>query len=298
MGCIMAVNSVFILSKNKTYSYKNDDSSAEINVRNCIAFIRESPNSDSTHQISYHAHPDYEMHFIMEGECEFETDNGNYYKISKNQFVIIPPQKRHRIINESAVFSKMITEFEIKQDPDKENDFYTVFEKKLRNMEVLNAGDEVVFLVNTLVKNAGQKNHEYKSLISSMIHTYMIEIARKVVGNTKIQRKSEINDPRLQEAINYIKQNILNGITLEDVSANCFISTRQLTRIFKKYLDTTPSEYIRRIKIDCAERLLIETDIQISEIAEQLGFTEVTAFINFFRRYEDITPAKFRKRSR
>ena len=114
----------------------------------------------------------------------------------------------------------------------------------------------------------------------------------------QIRKKSEFDDPRVSEAVRFIKENISKGITSKEVSSRCFISTKQLVRIFQKNLGTTPSEYIRRCKIDYARRLLLETDIQISEIAEQLGFTEVTAFINFFRRYEDITPAKFRKRSR
>ncbi len=294
----MATKSVFILSKNKKYNYKNFDESANISIRNCVAYFRKSAEDGTVHQVAYHAHPIYEMHFVMEGECEFETSSGKKYLISKNQIIIIPYQKRHRITYESDIFSKMITEFEINLNPENESDFYRVFEQKILDVGVYDVTDEIVYIVQELIKNSTEKRNEYKSLVYAYLYAYLTETARLIVGNTEIRRKSEYGDPRVAEAVDYIKANITNNISSGDIAEKCFISTRQLVRIFLKNLGTTPSEYIRKCKVDYARRLLLETDIQISEIAEQLGFAEVTAFINFFRRYEGITPAKFRKKSR
>lgn len=294
----MAIDSVFFLSRNKKYNYKTHDEGADISIKNCVATMRKSGEDGVTRQIAYHAHSVYEMHYILEGECEFETDNGTKYTLLQNQFIIIPHQKRHRVLNESEIFSKIITDFDIRLTPEKENDFYRVFEEKMLNVEVYTATDELLWLVTSLLKNIREKRHEYRSIISSYLYAYLIESARIAVGTTQIRRKNDFDDPRVSEAVSFIKENITKCITTKEVSSKCFISTKQLVRIFQKELGTTPSEYIRRCKIDYARRLLLETDIQVGEIAEQLGFTEVTAFINFFRRYEDITPAKFRKRSR
>lgn len=280
------------------YNYKTHDEGADISIKKCVGIFRSLPEEGVTRQIAYHAHSVYEMHFVLEGECEFETDNGTRYTLSQNQFIIIPPQKRHRVLNESDIFSKVMTDFEIRLNIENPNDFYRVFEEKMLNVEVYNSTDDLLWLVTNLLKNMREKNHEYRSIISSYLYAYVIESARVAVGKTQIRQKSEFDDPRVSEAVNFIRDNLTKGITTREVSAKCFISTKQLVRLFQKKLGTTPSEYIRRCKIDYARRLLLETDSQVGEIAEQLGFTEVTAFINFFRRYEDITPAKFRRRSR
>lgn len=297
-GDFVAIESVFTLSKNKNYSFTNYDGSTAINVRTCVGCFCSVMDSAPTCQVSFHAHPVYEMHFVKDGECEFETSGGNKYKLTKNQFIIIPYQRKHRIVYESEIFSKLITEFEVVHLSENKNDFYAMFEHRIFDMKVYDATTEIVNMVEQLIKNSTEKGNEYKSLISSYLYCYIIETARLVVGNSEIKKKVEYDDQRVSDAINYINANITKGISANEVSGKCFISTRQLVRIFQKNLGTTPSEYIRRCKVDYACRLLLETDIQISEIAEQLGFTEVTAFINFFRRYEDITPAKFRKRNR
>lgn len=294
----MASRAIFILSKNNSYQYNNYDNSAGFDVSICVAIERDGMEGEGTHQVSFHAHSDYEMHLVLEGSCEFDFEGGAGQVVGKNQFIIVPPGKKHRIINESPTFSKLITNFTVRCSTGTDNVFYRVFENEIVNVKTLDANNKILHLAAEMIENATLMQHEYKSLISTYLYAYLIEIARVTVGGCNIIKPIECNDARLSSAIEFIKANVSNHISVKAVSDHCFISAKQLSRIFMSHLGTTPSEYIRRSKIDFACGLLLETDLPIFEIAEQLGFAEVTAFINFFKRYENITPANFRKAGR
>lgn len=68
----MASQTIFILSKNNSYKYTNYDDSVEFDVSICVAYERDGINEDETHQVSFHAHSNYEMHLVLDGECEFQ----------------------------------------------------------------------------------------------------------------------------------------------------------------------------------------------------------------------------------
>jgi len=54
-------------------------------------------------------------------------------------------------------------------------------------------------------------------------------------------------------------------------------------------------EYIHLLRINEAERLLKETDMYISEIAEQVGFGNINYFGRIFKKYRNISPNKLKK---
>ena len=65
-------------------------------------------------------------------------------------------------------------------------------------------------------------------------------------------------------------------------------------RMFKKYLGTTPNEYLITIRINKAKELLRATNLQINQIAPRVGIENVSHFINTFKKSEGMTPLEFR----
>jgi len=73
------------------------------------------------------------------------------------------------------------------------------------------------------------------------------------------------------------------------------ISPKSLTNLFKKLGTKTPLQFIQERKIIEAHRLLIYTDKTISDIAYELGFSDVQAFSRFFKNQDGVSPMEYKK---
>lgn len=84
--------------------------------------------------------------------------------------------------------------------------------------------------------------------------------------------------------------------SLDELSQHFHINKYQICRDFKKYLKTTPLQYINSIRLEHAKELLQNTSLQINEISWQVGFENVNYFIQLFKRENGTTPALYRKK--
>lgn len=102
-------------------------------------------------------------------------------------------------------------------------------------------------------------------------------------------------DASLTQAVQFIRENAINGISVHDVVRATGLSRSTLQRKFKQVLDTHPAKEILRVKIDYAKRLLLETNASLEVIKIKSGFATTEYFVQAFRRECGITPARFRK---
>ena len=84
-------------------------------------------------------------------------------------------------------------------------------------------------------------------------------------------------------------------INLNNISKKLGISKNHLIRIFKKYTGTTPVQYIAKIRVDEAKKLLSEGERSIIEVAYESGFKSLSNFYKCFKEHTGYTPNKHRK---
>ncbi len=111
-----------------------------------------------------------------------------------------------------------------------------------------------------------------------------------------ISRSDQLNDisPVAQSVIRYIEKNIRKKITLEDLCQVVKTSKYHFSRKFKAETGMSPMQYVRHEKIKAAKSLLLRTDSNVSSVAYLLGFEDVSSFIRNFKKYEGVTPYRFR----
>ncbi|MFI8519157.1 GlxA family transcriptional regulator [Streptomyces sp. NPDC085481] len=103
---------------------------------------------------------------------------------------------------------------------------------------------------------------------------------------------------RVEDLRHYITRNIGRQLTLADLAASAHVSERQLTRIFKAELGTTPSAYIESARVEMARNQLESTDATLERITTLCGFGTTDTLIRAFRRRLDTTPMEYRRRFR
>jgi LacI family transcriptional regulator len=114
-----------------------------------------------------------------------------------------------------------------------------------------------------------------------------------------VQRQSTdvlaVNNADVAEAIRYIREHACRPCTVPDVLNHVPVGRRWLERQFNSTLGRTPHDEIIRVRIDAAQRLLLQPEISLDEIAARCGFSAYQNFIRTFRHVAGITPAAYRR---
>ena len=92
----------------------------------------------------------------------------------------------------------------------------------------------------------------------------------------------------------YIDDNFARISSVSEVAEHFYYSREYLSRLFKKYFDTSISDYIMKRRI-AESQLLIAQDIPLIDIAYQVGFGSLSTFIRAFRTVTNMTPSEYRK---
>jgi transcriptional regulator GlxA family with amidase domain len=103
---------------------------------------------------------------------------------------------------------------------------------------------------------------------------------------------------RMDDLRRYVDRHATGRLTVADLAVHAHVSERQLTRLFKTELDTTPAAYIESARVEVARGRLESTDDTLDRVASACGFQTVDTLIRAFRRRLDTTPTEYRNRFR
>ena len=104
-----------------------------------------------------------------------------------------------------------------------------------------------------------------------------------------------VKDKLVSDAVRFIRNHALDDIQVQDVVDNLAVSRRSLEHRFRKALGRTPHEEIIEIKLKLVKRLLLETTLSLSVIAERAGFKHTEYMSVVFKRMTGIRPGQYRE---
>ena len=108
-------------------------------------------------------------------------------------------------------------------------------------------------------------------------------------------RKSK-NRFDLAEVKVYIDRHYKEPISLDTIAQHFFVSKEHLSRTFKTHTAENLSEYIIRLRMNNAKELLVVRRLEIKDVAEIVGYTDVAYFYRVFKKYFGITPGDMQKK--
>jgi LacI family transcriptional regulator len=104
-----------------------------------------------------------------------------------------------------------------------------------------------------------------------------------------------VNDDDVAAAIRFIRDNAKNKILVNDIVKITKLGRRALEQRFKKNIHRSIYDEIRRVRIEWIAKMLIETDMPISEITSLMNFTDVEHISRYFKKEKGIGLREFRK---
>ena len=87
----------------------------------------------------------------------------------------------------------------------------------------------------------------------------------------------------------------MKEISLDDVSSYCNISSYYFSKLFKQETGENYVEYLNKVRIENAKRLLNESDSSIKEVCYSVGFSDPNYFSRAFKKYEGVTPSEYKE---
>lgn len=98
----------------------------------------------------------------------------------------------------------------------------------------------------------------------------------------------------IREAMLYMKEHCFEPLRIADVARMFSFDPSYFGRVFKKYSTYTPKEYLQIAKFERVKKLLVSTDMSITEIAVEAGYRSSNHFMRAFKKEEGLTPTEFR----
>ena len=93
----------------------------------------------------------------------------------------------------------------------------------------------------------------------------------------------------------YIRSHYMDEVDFSELSSRLGFSSAYLTKLFNKYVGTTPLKYLTDIRIHEAKHLLLNTTLPIREVGEKVGYPDQFHFSKTFRKLTGMNPTAYRQ---
>ena len=124
---------------------------------------------------------------------------------------------------------------------------------------------------------------------------YVLETFRKLSEHIRCSRTSKSAEI-YQRMLDYIEEHYREDLSLNELSYQLELSPSYLSSVFKEYNHATFLEYLSRYRVARAKPLLLQTEDSVTDIAQQVGYSNVNTFIRIFKKEEGVTPGQYRMR--
>lgn len=125
-------------------------------------------------------------------------------------------------------------------------------------------------------------------LLDCLIENFLLE---ESLDSTK----TNDTDAKMRQILKYIEQNFRYSASLSELAENMYMSSSTLSRFFKKQTGIYFAEYISQMRLKYAFRELLYTDKNVTRIAVDSGFSNISVFNRVFREHYGISPTECRK---
>ena len=138
-----------------------------------------------------------------------------------------------------------------------------------------------------------QKGYELKIYIS-LLNFWLLLVENENDIFSKKTEPKPINEQRIKDVLSFIHNNYGKKITLQDIADSVFVSKGECCRFFKKSLKMSPYDYLINYRINESMKLLKSSSNSILDIAENVGFNNVSHYIQIFKKKTGLTPHEYR----
>lgn len=269
--------------------------------------ILTHPRPMPNREIMFHNHNFFELAFVYRGSCRNKLKN---YEITLTQgdLLLLNPNAVHCLCTDSdedVVFNFLfpVSLFDnafIGLLPDNPiSDFFMDYFYQTRTGEdfiVVNAGpgEELIRLLEQLIVEYHDRQPGYETILRAGLAQVFVHMARRYAEKLRdlpLQHTSRV----VRGLMLYVTRNAAT-VTLSDAARELNYTEKHLSRLMKRELGLSFTQFVRRQRLQYAAELLTKTNLNIEEVIHMVGYTNASHFYDLFQKQFDMTPAAYRER--
>lgn len=266
------------------FSYRNISDSIELNIYTC-----GTEKCKSMHSYGPAIRSGYLLHLILSGEGIYKVNKKTYHLKAGDGFLIYPneliyykadknnPWEYAWIGFTGTKIDEYLSHTTLSKD-------YPIFS--------FNENSNLVTSMNSVISATKIESNKNLKIISSLydfVYNLLEEIPNENIP-TKATPKTYV-----EEALLYIQSNYQDNISVIDVANHLSIDRSYFHRIFKKYVNKSPQEYILNLRLEKAADFLLNTSLNIGDISRSVGYIDTFLFSKNFKKFKGYSPSEYRK---
>lgn len=246
-------------------------------------------------------HNFYEFYYVAENEMIVTIDNEKYL-LKEGEFILVPPMRWHAMSPHETYATGITVSFDATGYPEE------IFSGKLSPL-----GKQVLSnLVNVYAKNCNEsefrlkmlsdktedeeKDFGYKQALKVNTEWLMLDILQNRIQAEKQKSRTEKQyNPLAESTLLYLEQHFRENPSLDRISSDLNYSVPHICRVFKQNYNESIVNYLTKLKIDEALKLIELNNRSFREISDSLGFDNVAYFTRIFKKQTGMTPSAYRK---
>jgi AraC-like DNA-binding protein len=263
---------------------------------NGVVYLNQSSIIGQT----FHWHDELELLIVVEGNIDLKVGY-EWFRLKAGDMMLINSDEIHSMkeTNEKNVIISVYIDCNITYE--KYPDFYEIvalwpyseaFNKLNQRKHIIM---EHVNRLAVLIKETGEKDkivYQLDSFLKSLIYCYRLDITN--LDGAAFQVTDEKMD-MIYRTIKYLYSNYDQKVKLQEISEQEYLSLFYLSHKFKDITGYSFRDWLNFVRVEKAEKMLLETSHPITEIAYQCGFSDVRYFNKHFMKWYKISPNKYRK---
>ena len=234
------------------------------------------------HSVSRTGYNSYGLYGVRKGEVVLKTKNKTY-KAHAGDTLFFSQEDAHTVVNGGDIPYEAY--FVYLYGPEVKG-FYDSFQSKFGCVMpgfIPPSLESAVQQITTMI----QSGSENKYLISSLLYNLL----------TELLQKCDVSDGRagITDAIKYVMEHYKEKITLDTLSSMAYTDKFYFIRQFHALTGFTPKEYQNELRLNEALSLLKNTDLSVTAIANEVGFSDAKGLIALIKRRKGCSPSQLRK---
>lgn len=156
---------------------------------------------------------------------------------------------------------------------------------------VKHCDDETAYrLMLSIYSERGSEPHESLRMIGRL-YLFLAWLQQQAKG--KIRHKEQLGVEHVRRACAYIANNFASPITVEEIASHVGVCRSRLYRAFRDYMDTTPTLYTTKFRMQQACLLLEETNLSVKAVAYSVGYEDPLYFSRRFKEIIGVMPSAY-----
>lgn len=266
------------------FSYRNTFDSISLNLYTC-----GKETCKSMHSYGPALRSGYLIHVVLDGKGIYKVNNNEYHLKTGDGFLIYPDELIYYEADKDDPWEYIWVGFV----GTKVDDYISrTTLSKSNPVFTLNESSNLIDSIYTVI-SATKVNTNKNLKILSALYDFFYVLLEEFPDNMENKKLSK--QTYLEEALLFIQSNYQDDISVMDVANHLCIDRSYLHRIFKKYVNKSPQEYILGLKIEKAAFLLTTTNLRVGDISRSVGYNDTLLFSKTFKKFKGCTPSKYRK---